>query len=143
MSQRSDCVFCAIVAGEGPAREVLRTDRIVAFFPLDPVAPGHTLVVPHSHAPDIWSIDRDTGHALMDATLEIAEAVRRALPIDGLNVIQSNGEAATQSVPHLHIHVVPRQWGDAMDIGWPSKTNWGDGAIDAAQDKLRAVLGQR
>ncbi|MCW6007839.1 HIT domain-containing protein [Micromonospora sp. CPCC 205371] len=131
------------MAGEAPAREILRTDKVVAFFPLEPVSPGHTLVVPRSHAPDIWSIDRETGHALMDATLEIAEAVRRVFPIDGLNVIQSNGEAATQSIRHLHIHVVPRQWGDAMDIGWPLKTDWSEEAMNTAQGKLRAVLGER
>ena len=140
MNEDPDCDFCEIVAREEPAREVLRTDKVVAFFPLEPATLGHTLVIPREHIPDIWTVDAATAQALTDATLAVARAVRRALRIDGLNVIQSNGEAATQSVFHLHVHIVPRHVGDGMGRIWPSQTDWTDVAKNDAQDKIRNEL---
>ena len=142
MTQDPDCDFCEIVAREEPAREVLRADKVVALLPLEPATLGHILVIPREHIPDIWSLDDETAHALTDATMRIARAVRAAISMDGLNIIQSNGEAATQSVFHLHIHVVPRQADDGMGRIWPPETNWSDHAKNDAQDKIRAALRQ-
>lgn len=106
MTRDPDCDFCEIVANEEPAREVLRTDSVVAFFPTNPATLGHTLIVPRDHVADIWALDQETAHELADATLRVANGVREAIAMDGLNIIQSNGEAATQTVFHLHVHVV-------------------------------------
>jgi histidine triad (HIT) family protein len=119
---------------------VLRTEKVVAFFPTEPATTGHTLVVPRDPFPDIWSIDRDTAHAVTEATLKVAHAVRRATLLTASTVIQSNGEVATQSVFHVHVHVVPRLWDDIMDIAWPSKPNWSDAALDVAHDQIRLQL---
>ncbi|WP_225235057.1 HIT family protein [Klenkia terrae] len=135
-----DCDFCQIVTREEPAREVLRTDKVVAFFPLDPATLGHTLVIPREHIPDLWSLDDQTARDLTDATLRIARAIRAAIPLDGLNIIQSNGEAATQTVFHLHVHVVPRRADDAMGPIWPAETHWSDMDKNDVQDKIRATL---
>jgi len=140
VTQNPDCEFCDIVAREEDVREVLRTDKIVAFFPSDPATLGHTLIIPREHIPDIWSLDVETARELADATMVVARAVRQALPMDGLNIIQSNGEAATQTVFHLHVHVVPRQNGDGMGRIWPTETNWSNDAKNDAQDKIRAEL---
>lgn len=141
MSRQEGCDFCEIAAREEDAREVLRTDRVVAFFPLEPATLGHTLVIPREHIPDIWSVDDDTAHELTTATLFVARAVHDALAIDGLNIIQSNGEAATQTVFHLHVHVVPRRLGDDMGRIWPSEaTDWSEATKNDTQDKVRAEM---
>jgi histidine triad (HIT) family protein len=137
-----DCEFCSIIEQEEPAREVLRTDNVVAFFPLEPATLGHTLVIPRRHVPDIWSADDQMATDLAVATLRVARAVRSALPMDGLNIIQSNGEAATQTVLHLHVHVVPRRNGDQMGRIWPEDTDWSEDAKQDAQVKIQVALRQ-
>lgn len=122
MTFQEGCDFCEIVRKEEPARVVMRSENIVAFFPINPATLGHTLVIPTSHVSDIWALDEATATALTHATLRVARAVRVALSPDGLNLIQSNGLVATQTVPHLHVHVVPRWAGDAMGPIWPDES---------------------
>jgi len=136
----ADCPFCEIIKLDDPdAREVYRDDNVVAFFPLEPATLGHTLVVPRQHVIDIWSLDEDTGAQLARVTMRLAKVMRRALQPEGLNVIQSNGEAATQTVCHLHVHVVPRWAGDAVGRIWPPETDYSQGEKDAAWETLRAA----
>ncbi len=134
------CDFCDIVAREEEAREVLRTEQVVAFFPLEPATIGHTLIIPRQHLPNIWHLDPQTAAALATSTVSVARAIRDALSPDGLNIIQSNGEAATQTVPHLHVHVVPRWHDDAMGRIWPEDTDWTGEQIAAAQTRVRSHL---
>ncbi len=134
-----DCPFCEIVQRDDPdAREVYRNEHVVAFFPLEPATLGHTLVIPREHLADIWALDGATAGHLAQATLRVANAVRRAMSPEGLNIIQSNGEAATQTVPHLHVHVVPRWHGDAVGRIWPPETNYSDDQKDDAWERLRS-----
>jgi histidine triad (HIT) family protein len=91
-----ECDFCAIVANEEPAREVFRDEHVVAFFPIEPATLGHTLIVPRNHIPNIWSLSGDAADHLTRSTLLVARAIRESLDIEGMNIIQSNGEAATQ-----------------------------------------------
>lgn len=142
MDASPDCDFCEIVLREEPAREVLRTDRVVAFFPLEPATLGHTLVIPRAHVPDLWSVTNDVAHDLTEAVLVVARAVRAATNCDGLNVIQSNGAAATQTVQHLHVHVVPRWEGDAMGPIWPAETDWSEEAKNTACQRVREAVGR-
>jgi histidine triad (HIT) family protein len=135
------CPFCKIVAGKDrEVREVLRTEGVVAFFPLEPATLGHTLVVPERHIVDIWSLDEQTASRISAATLRVASAVRRAIAPEGLNIIQSNGEAAAQTVPHLHVHVVPRWHGDRIGRIWPPETAYSESQKDEAWGKLRTEL---
>lgn len=137
MNQQPECAFCRIVEGSEPSREILRTRDAMAFFPLEPATLGHTLVIPTQHIPDIWHLDQANAEPLTIATLRIAGAIRRAMNPDGLNLIQSNGEAATQTVPHVHIHLVPRFHGDAMGRIWPPETDFSESAKDYAWAKIR------
>jgi histidine triad (HIT) family protein len=132
------CPFCEIVTQQAEGtREVCRDSHIVAFFPLEPATLGHTLVVPCKHVPDIWSVDRDLAAHLGWFTVKVAHAVKRAIRPDGLSVIQSNGAAATQTVMHLHVHVVPRWSDDRLGPIWPVDTSYSqrqkDDALDAIQ----------
>jgi histidine triad (HIT) family protein len=137
---QAGCDFCEIIARDEPARVVLRNERVVAFFPIEPATLGHTLVVPAMHIPNIWSLDQRIAHDLCDATLRVAGAIREALVPEGLNIIQSNGEAASQTVMHLHIHVVPRSRNDEMGAIWPEKTTFTDQAKDDAYLRIREAM---
>jgi histidine triad (HIT) family protein len=139
-SRVEHCDFCEIADLDEPARMVLQTPAVVAFFPLEPAVLGHTLVVPRQHIPDIWRLPSETAHELTDATMRIAHAVRDAMNPDGLNIIQSNGAAATQTVFHLHVHVVPRHAGDAIGRIWPPETSWSESAKDEAWDRIRDAI---
>ncbi len=133
-----DCPFCEIVQRDDPdVREVYRDQHVVAFFPHNPATLGHTLVIPRIHVPDIWTLDRSTAEQLADATTRLAAAVKRAVNPDGLNVIQSNGSAASQTVFHLHIHLVPRWEGDPIGHIWPPESNYSEKEKDDAWEALR------
>ena len=133
-----ECSFCAVVHREDPdAREVYRDEHVVAFLPAEPATLGHVLIVPHQHIPDIWSLDTRTATQIGRATIALADVVRRALAPEGLNVIQSNGAAAGQTVMHLHVHLVPRWSGDVIGSIWPPKTHYSDAEIDDIWKRLR------
>lgn len=135
------CPFCAIIMGEGWAREIYRDDHTVAFFPLQPATLGHTLVVPRRHIPDIWGLPEADAACLARAVLRVATALRTAVASDGLNIIQSSGAAATQTVPHLHVHLVPRWAADAMGPIWPAKPpSHSPQALDNLRDKLAGLM---
>ena len=138
---RPECPFCEIVQQDDPvAREVYRDDHVVAFFPTEPAVLGHVLLVPRRHVPDIWSLKPEEAARLSRTSLRISSAIRDALVPDGLNVIQSNGAAAGQSVFHLHIHVVPRTHGDRMPALWPPDAQWSDDQLDAQAHALAREL---
>lgn len=97
----------------------MRNDAFVAFFPTEPATLGHTILIPVAHVQDIWATDERTATVLAQATLQLAHALRKALRPAGLNIIQSSGEAATQTIDHIHVHIVPRWENDAMGTIWP------------------------
>lgn len=117
---------------DASARIVYWDDTIVAFFPTEPATIGHTLVVPRVHVADVWTLDGATARCLTNVTLRLAGVIRDVLAPEGLNIIQSNGEAATQTVPHLHVHLVPRWSGDPVGPIWPDRTDYSEVAKDAA-----------
>ncbi|MFN8228777.1 MAG: HIT domain-containing protein [Mycobacterium sp.] len=137
------CPFCAIVMGRADANIVARFDSVIAFFPQHPASLGHTLVVPADHVEDIWSLDVATASKLSEATLNVARAVKDAVEPEGLNIIQSNGEAATQTIPHLHIHVLPRWNGDGIGPIWPEDSAEVPGSLERVLERLRSSLGGR
>lgn len=137
----NDCPFCEIVQREDPdAREVFRNEHVVAFFPTEPATLGHTLVVPRKHIADIWELDDATATELGRVALRLAYAIRDAVKPEGLNVIQSNGEAATQTVDHLHIHLVPRWESDGIGRIWPKETSFSERQKDDALERVRDFL---
>lgn len=115
----NQCSFCAIVEGRAPADIAYADIDVVAFAPRRPANPGHLLVVPRVHIADIWMLPEET--LSMDVHIvRLARAIKEALRPNGLNIITSAGAAATQTVFHLHIHLVPRWFGDGFGHIWPS-----------------------
>lgn len=113
-----DCIFCKIVAGELPATIVDRDEHTIAFMDINPATRGHALVVPRIHTPDLLSIDQDQLAAVASAAQRLAARAQERLKADGINVINSCGAAAWQTVFHFHLHVIPRYEGDPMRLPW-------------------------
>jgi histidine triad (HIT) family protein len=109
-----DCIFCEIVAGRSPAHVVAEDERTMAFMDINPLVRGHVLVVPRAHATQLWEMTFEDGQALMRVTQRVADAVHRALEPDGINLLHATGEAAGQTVFHVHLHVVPRWFDDGF-----------------------------
>ncbi|MGW4368694.1 HIT family protein [Nocardia takedensis] len=111
----NDCVFCRIVAGEAPATKVYEDDTLCAFLDIRPIARGHTLVIPKSHAAELDDLDPDLGARIFRLGHRLALAARRGgLSADGANLVLNDGRAAFQTVPHIHLHVIPRRRGDTF-----------------------------
>lgn len=107
-----DCIFCSIVAGDVPSRTVYEDDDVLAFLDVNPLARGHTLVVPKEHHRRIQDLDAALATSVFAALHDLVGPVERAVDADASNVAFNNGEAAGQEVPHVHGHVIPRFEGD-------------------------------
>jgi histidine triad (HIT) family protein len=106
------CIFCRIVAGEIPA-EIVHTDAAaVAFLDVTPLADGHVLVVPRLHAARVEELPAEAAAGAFRVVAALSGPVRRALRADGLTIGINDGEVTGQTVPHVHIHIVPRRFGD-------------------------------
>jgi histidine triad (HIT) family protein len=113
-----DCIFCKILAGELPATIVDEDERTVAFMDIAPATRGHALVVPRTHVADLLTIERDDLNAVAAAAQRLAKTVKRRLNPDGVNLVNSCGAAAWQTVFHFHVHVIPRYEGDPLRLPW-------------------------
>jgi histidine triad (HIT) family protein len=126
-----DCIFCRILAGELPARVVEEDERTIAFMDIAPATRGHALVIPRAHSVDLLSIGEQDLQAVILAARRLAARAKERLGADGVNLINSCGAAAWQTVFHFHVHVIPRYEGDPLQLPWvPSP---GD------QDEIAAV----
>ena len=116
----SDCIFCDIVAGDAPAHRVDEDEHTVSFLDIAPFAWGHTLVIPKRHATDLFATDQDSAAAVMRSVHRVAHRLRERLDCEGMNLLQSNGAVAFQTVFHLHVHLIPRWASDPLSLPpWP------------------------
>lgn len=118
MRTESDCIFCKIVAGEIPCFKVYENDATLCFMDINPAHDGHALVISKEHWENVHVIPDELISAVTVTAKKIAGAVDRALSPDGLNLLQCNGPGAAQSVPHFHMHVLPRAIGDDLRLNW-------------------------
>ena len=130
-----ECIFCKIIIGEIPAVKVMDEERIVAFMDINPSSKGHMLVVPKNHAENIFEIPEDDIAALGKAVKRCAIAVKAAVNAEGITILQLNGKASDQIVPHLHVHIIPRWKNDGLQISnWEMKTGDMEEIADIAQE---------
>jgi histidine triad (HIT) family protein len=113
-----DCLFCKIAAGEIPATRVREDERTIAFMDINPATRGHLLVIPREHATDLLEVGADELTACLLAAQELAARVKERLGADGVNLLNSCGRDAWQTVFHFHIHVIPRYAGDPLRLPW-------------------------
>jgi histidine triad (HIT) family protein len=133
------CVFCAIAAGDTPASMVLRDDDVAAFLDARPVFKGHVLIVPRAHVPTLSDMPAAELGTLFAAVQRIARAVESGLGADGTFVAMNN--KVSQSVPHLHVHVVPRKKKDGLrGFFWPRVSYADDAEREAFAARIRAAL---
>lgn len=114
----TECVFCGIASGKQPADVKAEGIDSLMFTPLHPVTPGHLLVIPRIHVPDAFERPGITATTLYDATHWASILRRMDGRYENVNLITSVGPAATQSVFHLHVHIVPRTEGDGLHLPW-------------------------
>ena len=135
----SECVFCMIRDGKIPSVKIAEDERTLTFMDINPLNTGHCLVVTKRHAATIFDADVEDLKAAVTTAKRVASAIRAALEPDGLNLLQANGAAAFQSVPHFHLHLIPRWANDGKGFDW--KLVPGDReAITKTGERLRALL---
>jgi histidine triad (HIT) family protein len=130
-----DCIFCGIVAGRIPARIVAEDERTVTFLDIHPANRGHCLVIPRAHARDVVDIAPDELAACARAAQRAARRTVEVLGAPGVNLLNSSGTAAWQTVFHFHVHVIPRYAGDPLVLPWQPHP-----ADPAQLDEVAAVL---
>jgi histidine triad (HIT) family protein len=117
-----DCIFCNILSGKLPASIIHQDNTCTALMDIQPINPGHALVVPNSHVTYLADLDEKSGTHLFHTAQQVAAALRRAgIKCEGVNLLLADGEAAGQEVFHIHLHVVPRFNGDGFGFKFPSK----------------------
>lgn len=118
-----NCVFCKIIAGEIPSTAVYEDDDFKAILDVNPAARGHVIIIPKKHAANIYELEDEDAAKVFPIAKKIAAALQKTYGCDGVNVLQNNGEAAGQTVFHLHVHVIPRYNDDDIRIKWkPGET---------------------
>jgi histidine triad (HIT) family protein len=113
-----DCIFCKILAGEIPATIVDEDERTIAFMDIAPATRGHALVIPRAHSADLLSVGPEDLRAVALAAQRLAAGAKARLRADGVNLLNSCGRAAWQTVFHFHVHVIPRYEGDPLRLPW-------------------------
>ena len=131
-----DCIFCKIVAGELPATIVDEDDRTVSFMDINPGTRGHALVIPREHSHDLLGIPEDDLAACAAAAKRLAARQKEVLGADGVNLVNSCGSAAWQTVFHFHVHVIPRYEDDPLQLPWTPAPGDAD-EIKATGEQLR------
>ena len=134
-----NCIFCKIIDGSIPSTVVYEDADFKAIMDISPAAKGHVLILPKKHCADLLSIDPDVAFKALIIASKIANAQKKAFNCDGINLLQNSGEAAWQSVFHLHIHLIPRYKDDKVMVPW-EHLSYADGEAEEYAAKIRACL---
>ena len=140
MIREPSCIFCQIVARTSQCALLSENEAALAFMDIHPANEGHCLVIPKAHYATIFDTPPDVFAAVGRLAVRISIAVQDALQPPGLSLVQANGEAANQTVPHLHIHVLPRRLDDRLLLNWPRTTKGNLTAIADIADRIRERL---
>lgn len=137
-----ECIFCKIVRGEIPAEVVYRDESFIAFLDINPISPGHTLVVPTAHVETLADVAGEWLAGLSGVLPALSRAVMSAAGADGMNLLNNIGRCAGQVVGHVHFHLIPRRTGDAIGL-----LNWRPGemspeALREMREGIRDALSQ-
>ncbi|MDE7298742.1 MAG: HIT family protein [Lachnospiraceae bacterium] len=134
-----NCIFCKIADGRIPSNTLYEDENFRVILDIAPAAKGHAIAIAKRHCSDLFSADPATMEGALPAIARVAEAMKKALSCDGINILQNNGEAAGQSVFHLHFHILPRRENDGFTIPWQT-LSYNDGEAEALAAAIRAEL---
>jgi len=129
-----DCIFCKIVAGELPATIVDEDERTISFMDISPATRGHALVIPREHSADLLTVEREDLTAVTLGARRLAGRMKERLGADGVNLLNSCGAVAFQTVFHFHVHVIPRYEGDSLRLPWVPAAGDSEEIAAAAQE---------
>lgn len=118
---KDDCIFCKLANGVFPTNSIYEDECVKVILDAGPATKGHALVIPKEHYQDIFDIEDTTLANAMKVAKKVAARMQDVLNCDGVNIVQNNKEAAGQTVPHFHIHVIPRYKNDGQNILWNPK----------------------
>ena len=134
-----DCVFCNIIAGKIPSATVYEDEEVKVILDRFPGNEGHLLVMPKQHVENIYALDDALAAKLFQTVIKAAKAQKKALHLTDMNLVQNNGPLAGQSVPHFHIHLIPRTEGDNIHMTW-AQMDLTDEQIEAMRTKIADAL---
>lgn len=133
-----ECVFCRILRGEIPAQKVYEDPAAVAILDINPVAPGHALVLPRRHWETWNDLPGDLAGDLARAAQKVARAVLKATGAEGFNLLSNNHRCSGQAIPHVHLHIIPRRTGDGIKFNWITRS-YEPGKIQEMAQAIRAA----
>ena len=134
----NDCIFCKIAKGEIPSATVYEDDDFRVIMDISPASEGHMIILPKEHAANVYELSDETASKIYVLAKKLATALKDELDCDGINILQNNGEAAGQTVFHLHMHIIPRYYSDDISIRW----NQGKSDTDSLTELAKSI-GQR
>jgi histidine triad (HIT) family protein len=139
MMKNEDCIFCKIAAGEIPSKTLYEDESFRVILDISPASLGHAIILPKNHAANLYELSDEDASKIFVVAKKVACVMKEILQCDGLNVLQNNGEAAGQTVFHLHVHLIPRYKDDEVTIGW--KAGKADEAfLTDFSEKVQAAL---
>lgn len=118
----TDCIFCKIAQGEIPSKTLFENEDFRVIFDISPASKGHVIILPKVHAANIYELPDEVAGKAFILAKKVATVLKEVLKCDGINIVQNNGEAAGQTVFHLHVHVIPRYKDDSVSITWVQGT---------------------
>lgn len=133
-----ECLFCKIIAGDVTSNKVYEDEKTVAFLDINPVNPGHTLVVPKQHSSNIFDIAPEDWAAVTEVARKVSIAIEKGLDADGVNIAMNNREHAGQVIGHPHIHIIPRFKGDGLKL-MPQR-KYTEGEAEPVAEKIRGAI---
>ena len=136
-----DCIFCKILDGSIPVVKVLEDAACLAFMDIGPLAEGHVLLIPSDHAQTLDELSAEQAAGMFRHLPALIAAVKAVTGCQGLNVLQNNGRVAHQVVPHVHVHVIPRNPGDEFHFNWPAG-RYPQGRAEQLAQAIRSRLSQ-
>ncbi len=116
--RKDDCIFCKIANGEIPTKTIYEDEYFRVILDLGPATKGHSLILPKEHAANLYELPAEYAERIIPVAQKVAGKMKENLHIDGLNLVQNNGEVAGQTVMHFHLHVIPRYEGDGQNMLW-------------------------
>ena len=134
----NDCIFCKISRGEIPSATVYEDNDFRVIMDISPASEGHMIILPKEHAANVYELSDNIASKIYVLAKKLAVALKEELDCDGVNILQNNEEAAGQTVFHLHMHIIPRYFGDDINIKW----NTTEGKSESLEE-LAKQIGQR
>ena len=116
--KKDDCIFCKLANGVIPTNSLYEDDVVKVIFDAGPASSGHVLILPKEHFDNVYALDDDTAAHVFQVAVKVAKVLKEGLNLEGLNIVQNNGEIAGQTVFHFHMHIIPRYKGDTVNVGW-------------------------